>query len=128
MSGVLGDGVVPFRVEGVGVDVEGCHLGVGDLDALGVGGGVEFAADASGRSWWSCAAISSTMAMRLTSGVAAPGLGDVAEHAVLDLVPLRGAGRIVADLESQPGRIGQRLQFELPQPQARARWSRRSRR
>src|SRR3954449_2343143 len=39
------DGVVPFRVEGVGVEVEGCHLLVGDLDALWVGGGVEFAAD-----------------------------------------------------------------------------------
>src|SRR5438045_2137548 len=26
------DGVVPFRVEGVGVEVEGCHLVVRDLD------------------------------------------------------------------------------------------------
>src|SRR3954463_5695006 len=46
--------------------------------------------------------------------VAAPILGDVAEQAVLDLVPLRGAGRIVADRDRQPGLVGKLLQLELP--------------
>src|SRR3954452_25222249 len=48
--------------------------------------------------------------------VAAPILGEVAEQAVLDLVPLRGAGRIVTDRDRQPGLVGKLLQLELPQP------------
>src|SRR5215203_3692851 len=81
------DGVVPFRVEGVGVEVEGCHLLVGDLDALWVGGGVEFAADGQ-------AGLGGGVADEFDNGDAtdqrrcAPGLGDVAEHAVLYFVPL----------------------------------------
>src|SRR3954454_14060735 len=107
------DGVVPFRVEGVGVEVEGCHLLVGDFDALWVGGGVESAADGQ-------AGLGGGVADECADGDAtderrcAPSLGDVAEHAVLYFVPLRCSGRIVADLESQPGGIGQRLQFEFP--------------
>src|SRR5437867_4733650 len=43
-----------------------------------------------------------------------PVLGDVAEHPVLDLVPLAGAGRKVADRNRQAGLVGQLLQAELP--------------
>ena len=60
------------------------------------------------------AAINSTTAERL--GSAPPVLSDVTEQAVLDLVPFRRAGRIVADLQGQPGFIGQFLQCDLPQP------------
>src|SRR3954467_1434664 len=31
------DGVVPLRVEGIAGDIEGHHLGIADLDALGIG-------------------------------------------------------------------------------------------
>lgn len=47
-------------------------------------------------------------------------LGDVAEESMLDLVPLRGAGRKVADADCQAGPVGERLQLELPQSAARA--------
>ena len=50
---------------------------------------------------------------------AAPVLRDVAEHPVLDLVPLRCAGRIVVDVDHEPGLVGQLLQFELPEPHPR---------
>ena len=48
----------------------------------------------------------------------APVLRDVAEHTMLDLVPLRGSRRIVADLNDQVGFIGELLQRQLPEPQA----------
>ena len=40
------DGVVPFGMEGIGLNVEACHLGIGDFDTLGVGVGVELVFDA----------------------------------------------------------------------------------
>src|ERR1700688_4015234 len=43
--GLRFDGVVPLAVEIVAEEIEGVDLGVGDLDALGVGIGVEFTAD-----------------------------------------------------------------------------------
>ena len=36
--------MVPLAVEVVTVEVEDVHFGVGDLDALGIGVGIEFAA------------------------------------------------------------------------------------
>ena len=51
--------------------------------------------------------------------LAAPVEAHEAEHAVLDLVPLRGAGREMADADVQPDRIGEALQFVAPEPGAR---------
>ena len=39
------DGVVPFRVKGIALNVEGCHFSGGDLDPLLVSIGVQFALD-----------------------------------------------------------------------------------
>jgi hypothetical protein len=38
------EGVIPFRVEGIGLDVAGIHLGIADLDALRVGARIKLAA------------------------------------------------------------------------------------
>ena len=54
-------------MELVAADVEGCHLGVGDLDAFLVGSLVERAGDAQA-GLVVVAAISSTTAARLVSG------------------------------------------------------------
>src|SRR5437016_9728261 len=66
-----------------------------------------------------------TLPMRLTTiwlaaeqGSAAPVVGDVAEHAVLDLVPLARAGREVTDLHGQTQLVGQVLQLQSPQAHA----------
>src|SRR5271157_1470897 len=50
----------------------------------------------------------------------APVLADEGEQAVLDLVPLAGAGRQVADHDVEAELIGQLLQFAFPQPYPRA--------
>src|SRR5208282_5974903 len=47
-----------------------------------------------------------------------PILRDVAEHPVLDLVPLAGAWWEVTDMKLQSGLISQSLQFDLPQSRA----------
>ena len=51
-------------------------------------------------------------------GSATPILGDVAKHAMLNLVPLAGAGWKVADLDRNTQPIGQVLQRHLPQSAA----------
>src|SRR5262245_1934890 len=90
------DGVVPLRMERIAGDVEGGHLGVADLDAFLVGALVEQAFDLE-------AGLGGRGADQLDDcnaigeRAAAPVLRDVAEQAVLDLVPLRGARRIVVD-------------------------------
>jgi hypothetical protein len=44
----------------------------------------------------------------------------VAEQPMLDLIPLRGAGRIVVDVYDETALVSQFLQFDLPQPHSRA--------
>jgi hypothetical protein len=51
---------------------------------------------------------------------ATPVLSDEGEQTVLDLVPLAGSRRKVADRDLQPDFVGQFLQLQLPQPHARS--------
>jgi hypothetical protein len=43
----------------------------------------------------------------IDEGAPAPGLRDVAEQAMLDLIPLRGARRIMMDMEPEAGLVGE---------------------
>src|SRR5208337_231263 len=104
------DAVVPFWMEGIALYVECRDLLVGDLDALGI----EFAADfETGFRRGVCDQFDGHEEADERHG--APVLGNVAEHAVLDLVPLRGPRRIMADLDDQAGLVGELLQRHLPQ-------------
>src|SRR5258706_11385777 len=49
-------------------------------------------------------------------GLGAPVLTDEGEKAVLDFVPLAGAGRQMADHDVEAEFVGQLLQFTFPQP------------
>jgi len=53
-------------------------------------------------------------------GPGAPILADEGEEAVLDFVPLAGAGWPVADHDVEAQFVGQLLQFAFPQPHPRA--------
>src|SRR6266496_2270991 len=99
-------------------DVEAVHLGVADPDALLVAARIERAFDFQTGFGRRCTdqldhgkAICERPAARV--------LRDVAEQPVLELVPLRRAGRIVVDTDDEPGLIGQLLQFDLPEPHSR---------
>src|SRR3954462_14625122 len=97
------DGIVPLWVEVVALEIEAGHRLVWHLDPLGVGLGVEFAADAQPRLG---AGVGDQFDHRQSAGQGRgpPVLADMTEHAVLDRIPFRGAGRIVADLKAGPSR------------------------
>ena len=127
LAGSWLDGVVPFGMEGVAFDVERRHFGVADFDAFWVCVGVEFAADGQthlggGRR--------DQLDDRRPTGErpTAPVLCDVAKQAMFDLVPLRCAGRIVADADGQSGLVSEFLQLDCPESNAWSRWSLRRRR
>src|SRR5262245_34651953 len=107
------DGVVPFWVEGVASYRQFCHFGGGDLDAFLVGPRIEYALDLQAR-------LCRGGADQLDDGDAihqrfsSPVLGNVAEEAMLNLVPFRGAWRQVMDVNGEVCVIGELLQLNLP--------------
>ena len=105
-------------MEIIAFDVEPFHLGVADFDALFVGPRIERTLDLqSGLCGRGANKLDDGETIR--KGSATPVLRDVAEHAVLDLIPLGCAGRIVVDMEHKPSLVGELLQLNLPEPHAR---------
>src|SRR5206468_11470137 len=98
LFGARFDGVVPFGVEGVAGEVDGGDVGVADLDPFRVAAFVEARVDAQPGAGRGCGdQVDDHLAA--DQRLAAPVLADEAEQAVLDLVPLAGAGREVADAD-----------------------------
>ena len=104
------DDVVPIAVELGTFDVDGGYLCVRYDNAAGVLAGVEFAAHGEagfggrGRDQLDDHAIADEW-------FGAPVLADEREEAVLDFVPLAGAGRQVADRDVEAELVGQILEF-----------------
>src|SRR5690349_2649255 len=104
-------------MEGLFEQVDLVQLGIGNLDASGVRAAIEFGpnAEASG---------GARGANELDDGLviderpSAPVLGDVAEHPMLDLVPLRGARGEMRDPDRETGGVGELLKLDLEQPRA----------
>jgi hypothetical protein len=85
------DGVIPFGMERIALDVEGGHFGVGDFDAFGVRIVVEFTAN-----------------REACLGYGRRDQLDDANRLV------SGWLRIVTDGDRQPCLVGELLQFDLP--------------
>src|SRR5271168_133311 len=107
------DRVVPLGMEVFTVNVDGLQFGVCDADLVGVGALIEAGVDlepAAGRGR------ADQVDDRLQGGerLAAPVHGDEAEQAVLDSIPLAGAGREMADSELKAGLVCEFSQLELP--------------
>src|SRR5450631_4188358 len=110
-------GIIPLRMEWVTLDVQGLHLVVADLDALRVAACIQLASHSQacpGRGGGD----QFDYRFAAGQGLAASGLGDVAEQPVLDFVPFRRAGRVMAYLKPQAGFVSQVLQFDLEQAHA----------
>src|SRR6266576_5230044 len=106
-------------MECIALDVERLHLGIADFDAFLVGRAIERALDfQAGFGRRGSDQLDDRHAIDEWSP--APSLGDVAEQAMLDLVPLRRARRIVMDVEHEARLVSELLQLELPQPDARS--------
>src|SRR5262249_2624852 len=106
--------VVPVAMKLRAFDLQGLHLRLTDFDPCGILASIQRRLD--------------TQALRRRRGankannhlatlqrLPTPIGGDMAEHAVLDFVPLAGPWRQVADPDAQATRIGKSLQFPLPQ-------------
>ena len=87
----MGEIVVPFAVEVVGLDVDLGHFGVGDLDGFRVVVVVETAMDGEPGPGRGGADQSHDHGMG-EQGFAAPVLRDEGEEAMFDAVPFAGAG------------------------------------
>src|SRR5580693_6847644 len=105
-------------MEWVAFDCDCAHLRLADLDALFVGTIVEDALHREARLGFRCTdqLDDSQSAFEWPTP---PVLRNMAEHAMLDLVPLRGAGWIVIDVERQAGLVCELLQFHFPETHAR---------
>ena len=93
------------------------HLLIADLDAGRIAVGVQFGMHGQTGAG---AGSADQLHHRLVSEqwLPAPVVADAGKQAVLDLVPLAGARRQVADLHTQAGFVGQALQLPLPRAQA----------
>src|SRR5438876_6394063 len=94
-------------------ELPGREFGIGDLDAGGIGVGIDFGlnaqAGAGGR-----VADELDDDLKADEWSSAPILGDMAEHPVRDLVPFARPRWAMAHRDSQAGRSGQTLQLDLP--------------
>src|SRR5450755_1476601 len=111
------DRVVPVWMELVAFDVHGGKLLVDDLDPFLVVAGVQARVDlqaGAGRG----RADQVDDHLQALKRPSAPVEADVAEHAMLDFVPLRCPGRKVADADRQRELVGELLQLGLPQARA----------
>src|SRR5712691_1106204 len=102
-------------MECVAMDVERLHLGIADFDALFVGRGIERALDFQA-GFGRCRSNQLDYGQTIDEWSPAPSLRDVAEQAVLDLIPLRRARRIVMDVDHKTRLVGELLQLDLPEP------------
>src|ERR1700730_13771584 len=113
------DGVVPLAVELGTFEVDGGHVCIRYDNAARVLAGVEFTAHSeagfggSGRNQLEDHPIDDEW-------LGAPVLADKGKEPLLDLVPLAGAGRQVADHDVEAEFVSQLLQLAFPQPHPRA--------
>ena len=101
-------------MERVRREVDGSQLSIGDLEAFGILVFIELGTHLeAGIGCGRCDQLDNgaIAAQRLTSPVD----GDEGEKAVLDLVPLAGAGRQMADRDGKLQLVGQLLKLDFPQ-------------
>src|SRR5665213_2374579 len=108
------NGIVPFAVKRIWLELDIVEILVGDFLAFGVRGRVEFSAYyqtlcGSGVSYQ---VDDNSKAFK---GLAAPVPRDMAEHAMLDFIPFTGAGRQMTHLHGEAGFVGEPLQRDFPQ-------------
>src|SRR2546426_519306 len=109
------NGVIPVAVEARMLDGNRGHLFFSDFDSSRIAAGVEgrFDAQAGARCRGADEAHDGLVAEERTTS---PVLGDVTEEAVLDLVPLAGSGREMANVDRQLEFRGELRQFRFPGP------------
>src|SRR5258708_22953591 len=111
------DRIIPLRMECVTLDIEGFHLCVSDLDTLRVVTCIKLASHrqaSPGRGGGNQFDHRFAADQRSSS----PGLGNMAEQPMFDLVPFPGSRRLMAYIKRQAGFVSQVLQLNLEQAHA----------
>src|SRR5512138_202893 len=105
--------IVPFAMESGSLKPNGRHLTSAHLDTSRILPSIEGCLDAQpcGGAGTANEADDNLTAQQ---GLSTPVRGDVAKHAMLDLVPFARARRQMADRHTQPRLIGEPLQLRLP--------------
>jgi hypothetical protein len=107
------DGVIPLAVKGMGCQVDSRDLVVGDATPGAIPAAIEPTRDRE--SLRGCGVGNEPHDRFIVAQwLAAPVGGDKREQAVLDLVPLARPGRKVTHAHRESGRVGERLQVDLP--------------
>ena len=108
------NGIVPFSVKGVSVDVEGVHLIVGHLDPLGI---LVFVKHGMNDKPLARSGIGDQVDDDLVARERdpLPVHADVGEEPMLDFVPFRGSRREVAHPDRPADLVGKRLKLLLPE-------------
>ena len=102
-------------------DVDRSHVRIGDGDAFWIGVGVKFAVDLeTGVGGGGADHVDDDASADQRLGAPPPDCDPGGEPAMLDFIPLAGAGRQVVDDNFDAKLIGETLQFAFPQAQARA--------
>ena len=113
------DAVVPVAVEFMALEIDAGEVGGGDFDAGRIRIGVDLGTDLEA-GFGGGGGDQLDNDLMADERFAAPVLGDEREEAVLDLVPLAGTRRQVADSDGEIEFISELLQFHLPQAQPRS--------
>src|SRR5437763_9120116 len=96
------DGVVPIVLEGIALNVEGSHFGIGDFDTFWIEALVDVASDGeAGRGGSGADQLNDDVVA--DERLAAPVLGDVGREGMLGAVPFGGAGGRMGDGEVGAG-------------------------
>src|SRR5512132_3198851 len=111
--------VVPVTVERRSFDPQGRHLGLTDFDPSGILASVQCSLDTQSLSRRG-GANETDDDLPALQRLPTPVGSDVAEHPVLDLVPLARTRGQVAHTDAQATLLSEALQFPLPQPRAGA--------
>src|SRR5580658_1867052 len=111
------DRVVPVAVEAMRLDVDAGELLVRDLDGLLIEVSVDRGLDAE-PGLGPGTSDQADDGLDTLQRTATPILGDVAEHPVLDLVPLARTGWVVRDRHVETRLVREALEFQFPQPRA----------
>ena len=108
------NGIVPFFMKGVSVDVEGVHLIVGNLDPLGI---IVFVENGMNDKPLARSGIGDQVDDDLVACEwdPLPVHADVGEAPMLDFVPFRGSLREVAHPDRSVDLVGKHLQLLLPE-------------
>ena len=118
-KGLRQDGIIPFAMEGIALEIDAAQLLITDAVTFFIPFGVEAGRDGEA-GFRFCVADQVDDGHTIEQRATSPVLGNETEHAMLDLIPLARARRKMRDMDRKVESFGQPLQLSFPQADATA--------